>query len=300
MHVMILGSGVIGTTTAYYLARAGHQVTVVDRQPGPALRTSYANAGEVSPGYSAPWAGPASRSRRSVDADAPQPARDLADARRGDVALGRADAAQLHRGPLPRQQGAHGAPGGVQPRLHGAAARGDAHRLRRAHAGHAAALSHPEAARRRGQGHRDPAAVRRRLRGARPRGISCRRAGARRGRAQVRRRCACRRRTGDCFKFTNNLAAMVSSLGVAFRQDTSIEAVVAEGGRIAGVRTRSGTLRGPTRISPRSAATSPRMVAPLGLALPVYPVRATRSRCRSPTSASRPSRRSWTRRTRSR
>ena len=58
MTVLILGSGVIGTSIAYYLARAGHQVTVVDRQPGPALETSYGNAGEVSPGYSAPWAGP--------------------------------------------------------------------------------------------------------------------------------------------------------------------------------------------------------------------------------------------------
>ena len=58
MHVLVLGSGVIGTTLAYYLAKAGHQVTVVDRQPGPALETSFANAGEVSPGYSAPWAGP--------------------------------------------------------------------------------------------------------------------------------------------------------------------------------------------------------------------------------------------------
>src|SRR5476649_2571021 len=58
MRVVILGSGVIGVTSAYYLAQAGHDVTVVDRQPGPALETSYANAGEVSPGYSAPWAGP--------------------------------------------------------------------------------------------------------------------------------------------------------------------------------------------------------------------------------------------------
>nr|WP_246554157.1 D-amino acid dehydrogenase [Bradyrhizobium ottawaense] len=55
---MILGSGVIGVTSAYYLARAGHEVTVVDRQPEPALETSFANAGEVSPGYSSPWAGP--------------------------------------------------------------------------------------------------------------------------------------------------------------------------------------------------------------------------------------------------
>ncbi|MBR0785199.1 D-amino acid dehydrogenase [Bradyrhizobium iriomotense] len=58
MKVLILGSGVIGVTSAYYLARAGHDVTVVDRQPEPALETSFANAGEVSPGYSSPWAGP--------------------------------------------------------------------------------------------------------------------------------------------------------------------------------------------------------------------------------------------------
>ncbi|MBO4226708.1 D-amino acid dehydrogenase [Bradyrhizobium neotropicale] len=58
MKVIILGSGVIGVTSAYYLARAGHEVTVVDRQPKPALETSFANAGEVSPGYSSPWAGP--------------------------------------------------------------------------------------------------------------------------------------------------------------------------------------------------------------------------------------------------
>jgi len=58
VKVLILGSGVIGVTSAYYLARAGHEVTVVDRQPGPALETSFANAGEVSPGYASPWAGP--------------------------------------------------------------------------------------------------------------------------------------------------------------------------------------------------------------------------------------------------
>ncbi|MEY9460641.1 D-amino-acid dehydrogenase [Bradyrhizobium ottawaense] len=58
MKVLILGSGVIGVTSAYYLARAGHEVAVVDRQPEPALETSFANAGEVSPGYSSPWAGP--------------------------------------------------------------------------------------------------------------------------------------------------------------------------------------------------------------------------------------------------
>ncbi|HEX2542322.1 MAG TPA: D-amino acid dehydrogenase [Caldimonas sp.] len=58
MRVLVLGAGVIGVSAAYELAGVGHQVTVVDRQPAPALETSFANAGEVSPGYSAPWAGP--------------------------------------------------------------------------------------------------------------------------------------------------------------------------------------------------------------------------------------------------
>lgn len=58
MRIAVLGAGVIGTATAYYLAKAGHEVTVYDRQPGPALETSYANAGEISPGYSTPWAAP--------------------------------------------------------------------------------------------------------------------------------------------------------------------------------------------------------------------------------------------------
>lgn len=58
MKVAILGSGVIGVTSAWYLAKAGHEVAVIDRQPGPALETSYANAGEISPGYASPWAAP--------------------------------------------------------------------------------------------------------------------------------------------------------------------------------------------------------------------------------------------------
>ena len=58
MHVIVLGAGVIGTTTAYYLARRGVDVTVVERQPGPAMETSHANAGELSYGYSTPWGAP--------------------------------------------------------------------------------------------------------------------------------------------------------------------------------------------------------------------------------------------------
>ncbi|WP_175701834.1 D-amino acid dehydrogenase [Burkholderia ambifaria] len=58
MRVVVLGSGVVGVASAYYLARAGHEVTVIDREAGPALETSFANAGQISPGYAAPWAAP--------------------------------------------------------------------------------------------------------------------------------------------------------------------------------------------------------------------------------------------------
>jgi D-amino-acid dehydrogenase len=58
MKVVVLGAGVIGVTSAWYLAKAGHEVTVIDRQPAAALETSFANAGEISPGYSSPWAAP--------------------------------------------------------------------------------------------------------------------------------------------------------------------------------------------------------------------------------------------------
>ncbi|KVZ08108.1 D-amino acid dehydrogenase [Burkholderia ubonensis] len=58
MRVVVLGSGVVGVASAYYLAHAGHEVTVIDREAGPALDTSFANAGQISPGYAAPWAAP--------------------------------------------------------------------------------------------------------------------------------------------------------------------------------------------------------------------------------------------------
>ena len=58
MNILILGSGIIGTTSAYYLAKQGHEVTVIDRQSSAGMETSFANAGQISPGYAAPWAAP--------------------------------------------------------------------------------------------------------------------------------------------------------------------------------------------------------------------------------------------------
>ncbi len=58
MHILILGAGVIGVTTAYELIKAGHDVTIIDRRPKPAFETSYGNAGLIAPGHSYAWTTP--------------------------------------------------------------------------------------------------------------------------------------------------------------------------------------------------------------------------------------------------
>lgn len=59
MRVAVLGAGVVGVTSAWYLARAGHEVTLVDRQPEAGMETSFANGGQISVGHAEPWARPA-------------------------------------------------------------------------------------------------------------------------------------------------------------------------------------------------------------------------------------------------
>lgn len=58
MRVLIIGGGVVGVTSAWYLAAAGHEVTVLEKCAGVAMETSSGNAGQISPGYAAPWAAP--------------------------------------------------------------------------------------------------------------------------------------------------------------------------------------------------------------------------------------------------
>jgi D-amino-acid dehydrogenase len=58
MKIIVIGAGVVGTTTAWYLSQAGHEVTVVDRQPGAGQETSFANGGQISVSHAEPWANP--------------------------------------------------------------------------------------------------------------------------------------------------------------------------------------------------------------------------------------------------
>ncbi len=59
MRVLVLGAGLVGVASAWYLRLDGHEVTVIDRQPGPAMETSFANGGQISTSHAEPWANPA-------------------------------------------------------------------------------------------------------------------------------------------------------------------------------------------------------------------------------------------------
>ena len=65
MNIIVLGAGIIGISTAWHLTERGHQVTVVERQSGAALETSFANAGQISVSYANPGPTARRRSRRS-------------------------------------------------------------------------------------------------------------------------------------------------------------------------------------------------------------------------------------------
>ena len=58
MRVIVLGAGLLGVTSAYFLQQLGHEVTVIDRQGAPGAETSFANGGQISVSHAEPWANP--------------------------------------------------------------------------------------------------------------------------------------------------------------------------------------------------------------------------------------------------
>jgi D-amino-acid dehydrogenase len=103
--------------------------------------------------------------------------------------------------------------------------------------------------------------------------------------------------TGDCFLFTNRLAEMAAGLGVQFRWNTPSTALQAEGGRISGVRTSAGELKADAVVLALGSH-SPQLLRPLGIRIPVYPVKGYSITVPITDASARPSRPSWTRRTR--
>jgi D-amino-acid dehydrogenase len=274
MKVLVLGSGVIGVASAYQLALAGHEVTVVDRQPAAALETSYANAGEVSPGYSAPWAGPGvpikaikwllMQHRPLVI----RPHLDLGLLRWGAAMLRNCTAAryELNKGRMVRLAEysrdclkALRTDTGIrydermqgtlqlfrtQTQLDGSAA--DIAILQRYGVGF-------EPLDRDGCIRHEPAlaAVRDKfVGGLRLPGDE----------------------TGDCFKFTQNLAALAMRQGVQFRYGTQIKRLLHAGRQIDGVLTDAGSLRADAYLVALGSY-SPLLLKSVGIRLPVYPVK---------------------------
>lgn len=274
MKVLILGSGVIGVTSAYYLARAGHEVTVVDRQPEPALETSFANAGEVSPGYSSPWAGPGvpvkavkwllmkhgplvirpkldpvmwvwllkmlrncTSARYAVNKSRMIPiaeySRDSLRDLRRDIGIQYDERAQ---GTLQLFR--------YQQQLDGTAE--DIAVLKQ--------YGVPfEVLNREGCIAVEPALA----------GVKEKFAGGLR---------LPQDETGDCHMFTQALAKHAEALGVRFMFNTSIDRIVTDGARVSGVATSAGLLQADAYVLALGSWSS-RLAAPLGISLPVYPVK---------------------------
>ena len=274
MKVLVLGSGVIGVASAYQLALAGHDVTVVDRQPAAALETSYGNAGEISPGYSSPWAGPGVPMKaikwllmhhRPLVV---RPHLDLGMVRWGLSMLRNCTAAryELNKGRMVRLaeysrdcMKALRAETGIrydermqgtlqlfrtQAQLDGSAA--DVAILQRYGVGF-------ELLDRNGCIRHEPAlaAVRDKFLG----GL-----------------LLPGDETGDCFKFTQNLAALAVAKGVQFRYGTRIQRLLLSGQQVNGVVTDAGTLKADAYLVALGSY-SPLLLKPIGIRIPVYPVK---------------------------
>ncbi len=274
MRILILGSGVIGTSCAYYLAKSGHHVTVVDRQQAPGLETSFANAGEVSPGYSAPWAGPGvplKAIKWMLMQHSPLviwPMLDLAMWRWGASMLRNCTEARyaLNKGRMVRL----------------AEYSRDCLRALRADTG----IRYDE----RSQGTLQLFRTQKQLDGTakdieilkqygvpyelldRAGYIACEPA-----LALVQEKFVGALRlpgdeTGDCFMFTQNLAALAQRMGVVFRQGVQVKGISSDSARITGVSTDRGELTADVYLVALGSY-SPLLLRPVGIRLPVYPVK---------------------------
>ncbi|SCB58881.1 D-amino-acid dehydrogenase [Rhizobium aethiopicum] len=274
MKVIVLGAGIVGVTSAYQLAKSGHEVTVVDRQTGPALETSFANAGEVSFGYCSPWAAPGIPMkamkwlfmkhaplilRPKFDiAMLSWMARMLSNCTSERYAINKsrmlrlADYSRIALAELRAETGIaydERMQGTLQlfrtqQQLDGAAK--DVKAL--------AADGIPyEVLDRDGCIRVEPA-----LRHVRDKIVGG--------------LLTPKDETGDCFKFTNALAAKAEALGVRFAYGTTVKALDVETGRVRGIVTDRGRMDAEAVVVALGSF-SPLLLKPLGIGLPVYPVK---------------------------
>lgn len=274
MKIAVLGSGVIGVTSAWYLRQAGHEVVVIDRQDGPALETSFGNAGEISPGYASPWAAPGIPMKAIkwlMMQHAPlilRPRPDMAMLKWLVAMLGNCNArdyainksrmvrlAEFSRDCLIELRAQTGI--SYDERMQGTL---QLFREESQLAGIAKDVAVLKA-----DGVPFEVLDKAGCIAAEP-GLAASHAPIAGGLRLPNDE------TGDCFKFTNALAEMARAAGVEFMNGTNIARIVEEGGRI----TRVETDRGPVTADAYLVAMgsfSPHLVRPLGLKVPVYPVK---------------------------
>lgn len=274
MKIIVLGSGVIGVTAAYYLNRAGHEVTVLDRQPAAAMETSYANAGEISPGYAAPWAAPGVPLRAIrwlLMRHGPLVVRPKADARMWSWIAMMLRNCTASRYAINKRR---------MVRL--AEYSRDCLRALRAETGiryEERTLGTLQVLRTQ----RQLDAVAADIEVLRQYGVAyelldrdgCARAEP--ALAAVREKLAGGLRlpgdeTGDCHLFTQNLARLAAGQGVRFLHDVAIAGLQASGDRVAAVATSAGSLAAEAYVVALGSY-SPLLLRPLGIRLPVYPVK---------------------------
>lgn len=275
MKVVVIGAGVIGTASAWYLAKAGHEVTVLDRREGAGLETSFANGGQVSPCHAEPWANP------SV---LPKVLKWLG---REDAPLlfrwGRWDPALWAWGlrflaNCPRRRAEINTERTLRVALYSRACLGEL----RAETG----IAYDQQTRGILHVYRDAAEfahartaaevmARHGLRRLPKTPAEC--VGVEPALAAVEKELAGGILTpddesGDAHKFTRELAAMAAARGVEFHWNQPIRALARDGARIIGVETGDGMVRGDSYVL-AAGCDSPLLARPLGLNLPIVPAK---------------------------
>jgi D-amino-acid dehydrogenase len=274
MRVMVLGAGVIGTSCAYYLAKAGHEVTVVERCSGPALETSFANAGGICPGFAGPWAAPGIPRKLARWLFAPhapvvlRPQLDPQQWRWLARFLRNCGAERFARNKTRMQRIAHYSKACL------AELRAETGIAFDHNTGGVLQLFRTED---------ELAAAQRSARVLTEFGIAHRIVDVQEILALEPALGAAAAKlmgglhlpadeTGDCRKFTVALAELVQRRGVIFKFETTITRLLRDGLRIAGVSTDHGELDADAYVIALGSAAA-RMLQPLGIDLPIYPVK---------------------------
>ncbi len=272
MHVAVIGAGIIGVTSAYYLRQRGFEVTVIERNPGVAQETSFANAGVIAPGCVAPWAQPGMPSRvlRHLFArEAPvvfRPRFDLAQWRWLARWLGECRLERYRRNRARMQRLAF-------------YSRDCLHALRQHHG-----IEYEQS-----QGYLQLFRTEAEFERAASARALLKEAGVPHALLNADE---CRRvepalvegtplaggvhlpqdETGNCAYFAKRLKEIGAAQGVRFRLGTAVEALETEGDRIARLRLGDGTLAVDAVVI-AAGIDSARLVRPLGIRLPLYPVK---------------------------